>query len=46
MQGYVSAVDAFARILQYEMKGSIDVVAARGTVRECFRDLGKQAVSG
>ncbi len=27
------------------MKDSIDVIAVRGSVEQCFKDLGKQSVS-
>lgn len=45
-QGLNSAVDGFMRILNYELKSSFDVVTARGTVEQCFRDLGRQPISG
>jgi hypothetical protein len=29
------------RTLNFEMKDSIDVIAVRGSVEQCFKDLGK-----
>lgn len=44
-QGIISALDAFMRTLNYEMRNSIDVIAVRGSVENGFRYLGKQSVS-
>ncbi len=44
-QGINSALDALMRTLNFELKNSIDVIAARGTVEQCFKDLGKNSIS-
>jgi|JI10StandDraft_1071094.scaffolds.fasta_scaffold3068235_1 hypothetical protein len=44
-QGINSALDSFMRTLNFEMKTSIDVITARGTSEQCFKDLGKQPIS-
>jgi hypothetical protein len=44
-QGVITALDAFMRTLNFELKDSIDVIAVRGTVEQAFKDLGKQSVS-
>lgn len=44
-QGIITALDCFMRTLNFEMRNSIDVIAARGTVEQCFRDLGKKSIS-
>jgi hypothetical protein len=44
-QGIISALDAQMRTLNFEMKNAVDVIAARGTVEQCFKDLGKKSIS-
>jgi hypothetical protein len=44
-QGIISALDAFMRTLNFEMKDSMDVIACRGSVEQCFKDLGKKPIS-
>ena len=40
-----SGIDAFGRCLQYELKGSIDILIARGSVENALIHLGKSRIS-
>jgi len=40
-----SGVDAFGRILGYEMKGAVDVLVARGSAEGALVGLGKVNVT-
>lgn len=44
-QGIISALDSFMRTLNFELRNSIDVITNRGSVEQCFKDLGKQSIS-
>ncbi len=40
-----SGVDAFGRTMQYELKGAIDIVIARGSAEKALAGLGKVWIS-
>jgi hypothetical protein len=44
-QGVIGGVDSFMRTLNFEMKNRMDVITCRGSVEQCFKDLGKKPVS-
>lgn len=44
-QGILSGVDALMRTLNFELRNSIDVITARGSPEQCFKDLGKKSIS-
>lgn len=39
-QGLIAGADAFGRIIEYELRGSVEVVVARGSVQSAFAGLG------
>ena len=41
----IAGNDAFGRIINFEMRGSLDVVVARGSVENAFKGLGKQVIT-
>lgn len=45
IEGVYSGIDAFGRTMQYELKGAIDIVIARGTEENALACLGKQRIS-
>lgn len=44
-QGILSGVDALMRTLNFELRTCIDVITARGSAEQCFKDLGKKSIS-
>ncbi len=40
-----SGIDAFARTMQYELKGAIDICVARGSAEKAISSLGKTWIS-
>jgi hypothetical protein len=41
----ISGADAFGRIIGYELKNTVEVVVARGSVEEAFRGLGRERIT-
>lgn len=39
-QGLIAGSDAFGRIISYELKGSVEIVVARGSVENAFAGMG------
>lgn len=44
-QGLIAGSDAFGRIISYELKGTVEVVVARGSVENAFAGLGLQKIT-
>ena len=43
--GLIAGSDAFGRIISYELKGTVEVVVARGSVENAFAGLGIQKIT-
>lgn len=43
--GVLSGIDSLMRTLNFELRSCIDVITARGTMEQCFIDLGKKSIS-
>ena len=44
-QGLIAGSDAFGRIISYELKGTVEVVVARGSVENAFAGMGVQKIT-
>jgi hypothetical protein len=44
-QGLIAGSDAFGRIIAFELKGSVEVVVARGSAENAFAGLGVQKIT-
>jgi hypothetical protein len=44
-QGLIAGSDAFGRIISYELRGTVEVVVARGSVENAFAGLGLQKIT-
>ena len=41
----IAGNDAFGRIINFEMRGNMDIVVARGGVENAFKGLGKEVIT-
>lgn len=41
----VAGNDAFGRIMNFELRGNIEVVVARGSAENAFKGLGKETIT-
>lgn len=44
-QGLIAGSDAFGRIISYELKGTVEIVVARGSVENAFAGMGVQKIT-
>ena len=44
-QGLIAGSDAFGRIISYELKGTVEVVVARGSVEYAFAGMGLHKIT-